>query len=88
MGITKRCVLLEMYHGTSAFRGKEEMEQLHEIFRICGTPNDFLWPSAYYTPNFANLKPRKIYPPSLKQFLLSYEVFFFAHLFVCAINLR
>ncbi|ERN18696.1 hypothetical protein AMTR_s00065p00208610 [Amborella trichopoda] len=37
------CVFAEMIFGEPIFQGRTEVEQLYEIFRLCGSPSDEYW---------------------------------------------
>ncbi|XVE66190.1 hypothetical protein DITRI_Ditri08aG0060700 [Diplodiscus trichospermus] len=37
------CILGELYSGKPVLPGKTEVEQLHKIFKLCGSPSDEYW---------------------------------------------
>ncbi|KAE9599874.1 hypothetical protein Lal_00046171 [Lupinus albus] len=37
------CILGELYSGRPILRGKTEVEQLHKIFKLCGSPSEDYW---------------------------------------------
>ena len=50
------CILAELTTRMPLFRGATDVDQLHKIFRILGTPNDDYW------PGFTELKGETILP--------------------------
>ncbi|KAM7261988.1 hypothetical protein ACFE04_021065 [Oxalis oulophora] len=56
------CLLAEMFTGKPIMPGRTEVEQLHRIFKLCGSPSDDYWkkmklpasfrPPQYYKPTF------------------------------------
>lgn len=39
------CILLEMYTKVPVFQGRNEMDQLRRVFKLCGRPDKFDWPA-------------------------------------------
>ncbi|XP_062230146.1 probable serine/threonine-protein kinase At1g54610 isoform X2 [Phragmites australis] len=37
------CILAELLLGEPIFPGRTEVEQLHKIFKLCGTPSEYYW---------------------------------------------
>ncbi|KAJ0454719.1 putative protein-serine/threonine kinase CMGC-CDK-CRK7-CDK9 family [Helianthus annuus] len=37
------CVFAELFNGKPILKGRTELEQLHKIFKLCGTPPDEYW---------------------------------------------
>lgn len=37
------CVLGELFNGKGILQGMNEIDQLHEIFKLCGSPSDDYW---------------------------------------------
>ncbi|KAI9091214.1 hypothetical protein K1719_028278 [Acacia pycnantha] len=56
------CLLAEMLTGAPIMPGRTEVEQLHKIFRLCGTPSEGYWKKFKATRSF---KPPRSYKPSL-----------------------
>uniref|UniRef100_A0A7N0T922 Protein kinase domain-containing protein n=1 Tax=Kalanchoe fedtschenkoi TaxID=63787 RepID=A0A7N0T922_KALFE len=54
------CILGELYYGSPIMPGKTEVEQLHKIFKLCGSPSEDLWRKSKL-PNAAIFKPREQY---------------------------
>ncbi|XP_071728714.1 probable serine/threonine-protein kinase At1g54610 [Rutidosis leptorrhynchoides] len=68
------CLLAEMFVGRPVMPGRTEVEQLHRIFKLCGSPNDDYWktikppttfrPPQHYAPSFheafANFPPSSL----------------------------
>ncbi|KAL8473737.1 hypothetical protein ACS0TY_030545 [Phlomoides rotata] len=61
------CLLAEMFVGRSIMPGRNEIEQLHKIFKLCGSPSEEYWtkvkppatfrPPQQYKPNFEETFP-------------------------------
>ncbi|XP_022155876.1 probable serine/threonine-protein kinase At1g54610, partial [Momordica charantia] len=56
------CLLAEMFIGRPILPGRTEVEQLHKIFKLCGTPSEEYWRKLKLSPTF---KPPQSYRPSL-----------------------
>ncbi|TKY51447.1 serine/threonine-protein kinase [Spatholobus suberectus] len=56
------CLLAEMFKGVPIMPGRTEVEQLHKIFRLCGTPSEEYWRKLKLSTTF---RPPKSYRPSL-----------------------
>ncbi|CAL5209360.1 unnamed protein product [Lathyrus oleraceus] len=56
------CLLAEMFRGIPIMPGRTEVEQLHRIFRLCGTPSQEYWKKLKLSTTFI---PPKSYRPSL-----------------------
>uniref|UniRef100_A0A7N0TL72 Protein kinase domain-containing protein n=2 Tax=Kalanchoe fedtschenkoi TaxID=63787 RepID=A0A7N0TL72_KALFE len=54
------CILGELYYGRPIMPGKTEVEQLHKIFKLCGSPSEDLWRKSRLS-NAATFKPRERY---------------------------
>ncbi|XP_049412750.1 probable serine/threonine-protein kinase At1g54610 isoform X2 [Solanum stenotomum] len=54
------CVLGELFTGKPIMPGKTEVEQLHKIFKLCGSPSDDFWKKSKL-PNAKILKPIEPY---------------------------
>ncbi|KAL0342919.1 UNVERIFIED_CONTAM: putative serine/threonine-protein kinase [Sesamum angustifolium] len=61
------CLLAEMFVGRPIMPGRNEIEQLHKIFKLCGSPSEEYWkkvkppatfrPPQQYKPNFQEAFP-------------------------------
>ncbi|KAI9098448.1 hypothetical protein K1719_025073 [Acacia pycnantha] len=58
------CLLAEMFKGIPIMPGRTEVEQLHIIFRLCGTPSEEYWRKLNLSTTF---RPPKSYRPSLAE---------------------
>ncbi|XP_028763895.1 probable serine/threonine-protein kinase At1g54610 [Neltuma alba] len=58
------CLLAEMFMGIPIMPGRTEVEQLHRIFRLCGTPSEEYWKKLNLPTTF---RPPKTYRPSLAE---------------------
>ncbi|KAH0652397.1 hypothetical protein KY289_030075 [Solanum tuberosum] len=54
------CVLGELFTGKPIMPGKTEVEQLHKIFKLCGSPSDDFWKKSKL-PNAKIFKPIEPY---------------------------
>nr|GMD53565.1 probable serine/threonine-protein kinase At1g54610 [Ipomoea batatas] len=55
------CLLAEMFHGRPIMPGRNEIEQLHKIFKLCGSPSEDYWKKAKLPASF---RPAQPYKPS------------------------
>ncbi|KAL7611080.1 hypothetical protein Lser_V15G12980 [Lactuca serriola] len=60
------CVFGELFVGRPILKGRTEVEQLHKIFKICGTPPDEYWTKTRH-PLAAMFKPQFTYESSLRE---------------------
>ncbi|KAL2935591.1 hypothetical protein RDABS01_018709 [Bienertia sinuspersici] len=54
------CILAELLAGKPIMPGRTEVEQLHKIFKLCGSPSDEYW-KKYKLPNATLFKPQQPY---------------------------
>ncbi|KAJ6842213.1 putative serine/threonine-protein kinase [Iris pallida] len=54
------CILAEMYAGKPIMPGRTEVEQLHKIFKLCGSPSDDYWRESKL-PHATIFKPQQPY---------------------------
>ncbi|KAL6494971.1 hypothetical protein OROGR_030890 [Orobanche gracilis] len=54
------CILAELLAGKPILRGRTEVEQLHKIFKLCGSPSEEYWKKARF-PNATLYKPQQPY---------------------------
>ncbi|KAJ8750021.1 hypothetical protein K2173_013936 [Erythroxylum novogranatense] len=59
------CVLAEIYLGKPLLKGRTEVEQLHRIFKLCGSPPDGYWNQSEL-PNTTMFRPQHCYETSLR----------------------
>ncbi|XP_042021353.1 protein IMPAIRED IN BABA-INDUCED STERILITY 1-like [Salvia splendens] len=60
------CVFAELFMGRPILKGRTEVEQLHKIFRLCGTPADEYW-RASRLPLASMFKPQQPYDSTLRE---------------------
>ncbi|XP_024974974.1 probable serine/threonine-protein kinase At1g54610 isoform X1 [Cynara cardunculus var. scolymus] len=60
------CVFAELFKGRPILKGRTEVEQLHKIFMLCGTPPDEYWTDPAL-PLATMFKPQHAYDSSLKE---------------------
>jgi len=46
------CIWFELLTGTVLFRGDSEIDQMYQIFQLCGTPNFNVWPICLRLPHY------------------------------------
>lgn len=54
------CILAELLSGKPIMPGRTEVEQLHKIFKLCGSPSEEYW-RKYRLPNATLFKPQQPY---------------------------
>ncbi|GFP82434.1 probable serine/threonine-protein kinase at1g54610 [Phtheirospermum japonicum] len=54
------CILAELLSGKPILRGRTEVEQLHKIFKLCGSPSEEYWKKSRL-PNATLYKPQQPY---------------------------
>ncbi|GAB4860372.1 hypothetical protein Ancab_035530 [Ancistrocladus abbreviatus] len=54
------CILAELLAGKPILPGRTEVEQLHKIFKLCGSPSEEYW-KKYKLPNATLFKPQQPY---------------------------
>ncbi|KAL8478483.1 hypothetical protein ACS0TY_030396 [Phlomoides rotata] len=54
------CILAELFAGKPILRGRTEVEQLHKIFKLCGSPSEAYWKKSRL-PNANIYKPQQPY---------------------------
>lgn len=61
------CILVELHSRRPLFQGHDEMTQLDLIYRVCGIPNEHVWPGVSATPLFNTMRPKQYYRPRLRE---------------------
>jgi len=61
------CILAELLAKKAIFPGKNEIDQLELIFKLCGTPTEEVWPAVVSLPWYHMFKPQKIYKRCLRE---------------------
>jgi len=51
------CILAEIWGRRTLFPGDSEIDQLHRIFRVCGTPGEDVWAGCSLLPNYRGTFP-------------------------------
>ncbi|GAB4842687.1 hypothetical protein Ancab_012663 [Ancistrocladus abbreviatus] len=54
------CILAELFHGKPIMPGRTEVEQLHKIFKLCGSPSEEYWKKSRL-PHATIFKPQNPY---------------------------
>ncbi|PIN00549.1 Cdc2-related protein kinase [Handroanthus impetiginosus] len=60
------CVFAELFIGRPILKGRTEVEQLHKIFKLCGTPPDDYWKKSRL-PLATMFKPQQPYESTLRE---------------------
>ncbi|KAI8534027.1 hypothetical protein RHMOL_Rhmol10G0056400 [Rhododendron molle] len=60
------CVFAELFIGKPILKGRTEVEQLHKIFKLCGSPSDDYWRKSKL-PLATMFKPQHPYVSSLRE---------------------
>ncbi|KAA0039451.1 putative serine/threonine-protein kinase [Cucumis melo var. makuwa] len=60
------CVFAELHLGKPLLKGRTEVEQLHKIFKLCGSPPEEFWKKTKL-PHAAMFKPQHSYESSLNE---------------------
>ncbi|KAE9618998.1 putative protein-serine/threonine kinase CMGC-CDK-CRK7-CDK9 family [Lupinus albus] len=60
------CILGELLAGKPIMPGRTEVEQLHKIYKLCGSPSDEYWKKSKL-PNATLFKPREPYKRYIKE---------------------
>ncbi|RAL41706.1 hypothetical protein DM860_008888 [Cuscuta australis] len=60
------CILAELLYGKPIMPGRTEVEQLHKIFKLCGSPSEEYWKKSKL-PNATLFRPQQPYKRSTKE---------------------
>ncbi|KAF0920450.1 hypothetical protein E2562_035161 [Oryza meyeriana var. granulata] len=60
------CILAELLHGKPIMPGRTEVEQLHKIFKLCGSPSEEYWKKSKL-PHATIFKPQQPYKRCIKE---------------------
>ncbi|KAK8564430.1 hypothetical protein V6N12_036554 [Hibiscus sabdariffa] len=60
------CVLAELFVGKPILPGRTEVEQLHKIFKLCGSPSEEYWKRSKL-PHTTIFKPQRPYNRSIRE---------------------
>ncbi|CAL0316587.1 unnamed protein product [Lupinus luteus] len=60
------CILGELFAGKPIMPGRTEVEQLHKIYKLCGSPSDEYWKKSRL-PNSTLFKPREPYKRCIRE---------------------
>lgn len=60
------CILAELFAGKPILRGRTEVEQLHKIFKLCGSPTEEYWKKSRF-PNATLYKPQQPYKCCIRE---------------------
>ncbi|KAB5556320.1 hypothetical protein DKX38_007229 [Salix brachista] len=65
------CILAELLAGKPIMPGRTEVEQLHKIYKLCGSPSDEYWKKSRL-PNATLFKPREPYKRCIRETFKSF----------------
>ncbi|XP_078163936.1 putative serine/threonine-protein kinase At1g54610 isoform X4 [Carex rostrata] len=71
------CILAELYAGKPIMPGRTEVEQLHKIFKLCGSPSEEYWRKSKL-PHATIFKPQQPYPRRVAETFKDFPVHAFA----------
>ncbi|XP_055961549.1 cyclin-dependent kinase C-2 C isoform X2 [Mercurialis annua] len=60
------CVFAELLIGKPLLKGRTEVEQLHKIFKLCGSPSEEYWKQCKL-PNISIFKSQHVYESSVRE---------------------
>ncbi|KAG6517344.1 probable serine/threonine-protein kinase At1g54610 [Zingiber officinale] len=60
------CILAELLSGRPIMPGRTEVEQLHKIFKLCGSPAEEFWRTSKL-PHATSFKPQQPYPRRIRE---------------------
>ncbi|EEC70655.1 hypothetical protein OsI_01940 [Oryza sativa Indica Group] len=60
------CILAELLHGKPIMPGRTEVEQLHKIFKLCGSPSEEYWKKSKL-PHATIFKPQQPYKRCIRE---------------------
>ncbi|KAE8687416.1 putative serine/threonine-protein kinase [Hibiscus syriacus] len=60
------CILAELFAGKPIMPGRTEVEQLHKIFKLCGSPSEEYWKRSKL-PHATIFKPQRPYNRSIRE---------------------
>ncbi|KAL8154772.1 hypothetical protein AgCh_000216 [Apium graveolens] len=60
------CILAELLAGKPIMTGRTEVEQLHRIYKLCGSPSDEYW-KKYKLPNATLFRPQQPYKRNISE---------------------
>ncbi|CAH8355003.1 unnamed protein product [Eruca vesicaria subsp. sativa] len=58
------CILAELFVGKPIMPGRTEVEQMHKIFKLCGSPSEDFWETTKF-PQATSYRPQHPYKPVL-----------------------
>ncbi|XAR55662.1 Cyclin-dependent kinase [Bertholletia excelsa] len=65
------CILAELFAGKPIMPGRTEVEQMHKIFKLCGSPSEGYWRRSKL-PHSASFKPQRPYRRCLSEIFKSF----------------
>ncbi|KAJ6360562.1 hypothetical protein OIU77_004557 [Salix suchowensis] len=54
------CIIAELFAGKPIMPGRTEVEQMHKIFKLCGSPSEIYWQKTKF-PHATSFKPQQSY---------------------------
>ncbi|CAN0928150.1 Probable serine/threonine-protein kinase At1g09600 [Linum grandiflorum] len=59
------CILAELFAGKHIMPGRTEVEQMHKIFKLCGSPSEEYWHKTRF-PHATSFKPQQPFEPEAR----------------------
>ncbi|CAN1235582.1 Probable serine/threonine-protein kinase At1g09600 [Linum perenne] len=59
------CILAELFAGKHIMPGRTEVEQMHKIFKLCGSPSEKYWRRTRF-PHATSFKPQQPFEPEAR----------------------
>ncbi|CAN1175566.1 Probable serine/threonine-protein kinase At1g54610 [Linum perenne] len=60
------CILAELFAGKHIMPGRTEVEQMHKIFKLCGSPSEKYWRKTRF-PHATSFKPQQPYKRCIRE---------------------
>ncbi|KAK9740649.1 hypothetical protein RND81_03G051000 [Saponaria officinalis] len=60
------CIIAELFTGKPIMPGRTEVEQMHKIFKLCGSPSETYWKKTKF-PHATSFKPQQPYKRRLSE---------------------
>jgi serine/threonine protein kinase len=60
------CIFGELLTGREVFVGRDELAQLHAIYKLCGVPDTATWPGLAQLQAYIAMRPKQKFVPQFK----------------------
>ncbi|CAL1409921.1 unnamed protein product [Linum trigynum] len=65
------CILAELFAGKHIMPGRTEVEQMHKIFKLCGSPSEEYWQKTKF-PHATSFKPQQPYKRCVEETFIKF----------------